>query len=141
MAARTESTGRTQVLRFVLRTGHEPGAKKIKGGSSMSKARKLRVAIIGAGASGIMSVIKMREAGIDDITVFEKAASLGGTWRDNRYPGLSCDVPSHLYRYSFEPNPEWSHVCSPGPEILSYLKQVVEKHDVARHIRFSSEVT
>lgn len=107
----------------------------------MSTARKLRVAIIGAGASGIMSVIKMREAGIDDITVFEKAASLGGTWRDNRYPGLSCDVPSHLYRYSFEPNPEWSHVCSPGPEILSYLKQVVEKHDVARHIRFSSEVT
>lgn len=103
--------------------------------------RKLRVAIIGAGASGIMALIKMREAGYDDVTVFEKAADLGGTWRDNRYPGLTCDVPSHLYRYSFEPNPDWSHVCSPGPEILAYFKGVVEKHQVGRFIQYSSEVT
>ena len=107
----------------------------------MSAKRDIRAAIIGAGASGIMAVIKMREAGIHDVTVFEKAADLGGTWRDNRYPGLSCDVPSHLYRYSFEPNPDWSRVCSPGPEILGYLKKVVEKYDVARSIKFSNEVT
>jgi cyclohexanone monooxygenase len=88
-----------------------------------------------------MSVIKLREAGIHDVTVFEKAAELGGTWRDNRYPGLSCDVPSHLYRFSFEPNPDWSHVCSPGPEILDYLKKVADKYDVRRSIKFSNEVT
>lgn len=103
--------------------------------------RKLRIAVIGAGASGILAVIRMRAAGIDDVTVFEKASSLGGTWRDNRYPGLTCDVPSHLYRYSFEPNPDWTHVCSPGPEILAYLKSVAAKHDVERSIKFDNEVT
>lgn len=100
-----------------------------------------RVAIIGAGASGILATIKLREAGVGDVTVFEKAGDLGGTWRDNRYPGLTCDVPSHLYRYEFEPNPDWSHVCSPGPEILAYLRRVADKHGVERHIRYNSEVT
>ena len=103
--------------------------------------RKLRIAIIGGGAGGIMSVIKLREAGIDDVTVFEKAGDIGGTWRDNSYPGLTCDVPSHLYRYSFEPNPDWTHVCSPGPEILAYLKRVAEKYDVMKDVRLDSEVT
>ena len=107
----------------------------------MSAPRKLRVAIIGAGASGLLALIKMREAGIDDVTVFEKASELGGTWRDNRYPGLTCDVPSHLYRYSFEPNPNWSHVCSPGPEILAYFKGVAEKYQLNEFIQYSSEVT
>ena len=107
----------------------------------MPGRRRLRIAVIGAGASGILAVIKMRAAGVDDVTVFEKASDLGGTWRDNRYPGLTCDVPSHLYRYSFEPNPDWTHVCSPGPEILAYLKGVAAKHDVERCIEFDSEVT
>lgn len=107
----------------------------------MATERALRVAIIGAGASGMMALIKMREAGLDDVTIFEKADDLGGTWRDNRYPGLVCDVPSHLYRYSFEPNPDWSHVCSPGPEILAYLRRVADKYDVRRAIRFGHEVT
>lgn len=106
----------------------------------MTKARQLRIAVIGAGASGLMSLIKLREAGITDVTIFEKAASLGGTWRDNRYPGLSCDVPSLAYRYSFEPNSEWSHVCAPGPEILGYLKNVARKHDLERDIRYGREV-
>ena len=107
----------------------------------MSEPRKLRVAIIGAGASGILALIKMREAGIHDVTVFEKADELGGTWRDNRYPGLTCDVPSHLYRYSFEPNPDWSHVCSPGPEILAYFKGVAEKYGLSEFIKYANEVT
>jgi cyclohexanone monooxygenase len=106
----------------------------------MAEARQLRIAVIGAGASGLMSLIKLREAGITDVTVFEKAASLGGTWRDNRYPGLSCDVPSLAYRYSFEPNSEWSHVCAPGPEILGYLKNVARKYDLERDIRYGREV-
>jgi cyclohexanone monooxygenase len=70
----------------------------------MAKARTLRVAVIGAGASGIVTAIKLRELGISDIAIFEKATDLGGTWRDNTYPGLACDVPSHLYRYSFAPS-------------------------------------
>lgn len=107
----------------------------------MSNNRALKVAVIGAGASGIMSCIKLREAGIEDVTIFEKAEDLGGTWRDNRYPGLACDVPSHLYRYSFEANPEWSHTYSPGAEILAYFRGVAEKYGVTGFIRFGNEVT
>lgn len=102
--------------------------------------RKLRIAIIGAGASGIMAAIKLRAMGQDDIEIFEKAADMGGTWRDNRYPGVACDVPSHLYRYSFEPNAEWSRTCSPGDEIWAYLRGVYERHGIAPHVRFGAEV-
>ena len=77
----------------------------------------MRFAIIGAGMSGILSAIKLREAGYTDFTIYEKAESIGGTWRENTYPGIACDVPSHLYSYSFEPNPQWSHRFSPGAEI------------------------
>lgn len=103
--------------------------------------RKLRIAVVGAGASGMMALIKLREAGIDDVTIYEKADELGGTWRDNRYPGVTCDVPSHGYRYSFEPNAEWSRVCAPGSEILDYLKAVAAKHDVERSVHYGEEVT
>jgi len=106
----------------------------------MAHDRKLRIAVIGAGASGIMALIKLREAGIGDVTVFEKADTLGGTWRDNRYPGVTCDVPSHGYRYSFEPNAEWSRVCAPGAEILDYLKEVARKHNAEASIRYGHEV-
>tara|TARA_R110000824_G_scaffold399843_1_gene605939 strand:- start:26713 stop:28167 length:1455 start_codon:yes stop_codon:yes gene_type:complete len=106
----------------------------------MSDTRNLKIAIIGAGASGMMALIKLRDAGISDVTIFEKADSLGGTWRDNRYPGITCDVPSMAYRYSFAPNAEWSHVCAPGPEILDYLKRVAAEHDLERDIRYGHEV-
>ena len=81
----------------------------------------LRFAIIGAGMAGILAAIKLTEAGFDDFTVYEKADTLGGTWRENTYPGSSCDVPSHLYSYSFSLTPEWSHRFSPGrrdPRVL-----------------------
>jgi len=103
-------------------------------------SKKLRIAVIGAGASGMMALIKLREAGLTDVTIFEKALSLGGTWRDNRYPGITCDVPSLAYRYSFAPNAEWSHVCAPGPEILDYLKDIAARHDLERDIRYDTEV-
>ncbi|WP_315837665.1 NAD(P)/FAD-dependent oxidoreductase [Bradyrhizobium prioriisuperbiae] len=106
----------------------------------MTKVRKLRVAIIGAGVSGIAAAIKMRKIGIDDVVLFEKARDLGGTWRDNSYPGLQCDVPSHLYRFSFAPNPDWSHFFSPGSEIHAYLKNVARDHDVIPLIRYGQEV-
>jgi len=102
--------------------------------------RRLRIAVIGAGMSGILCGIKLREAGLGDIVIYEKADRIGGTWRENRYPGLSCDVPSHSYTYSFEPNPEWSHLFSPGPEIQAYFEGVVAKYDVATLIRFNSPI-
>ena len=105
------------------------------------QGRPPRIAIIGAGMSGIGAVIKLRKAGYTDLTVYEKADEVGGTWRDNHYPGLSCDVPSYWYSYSFEPNPDWSYRFSYGPEILDYLKKVVKKYDVMRVIRFGSPVT
>ncbi len=77
----------------------------------------LRFIILGAGMSGILSAIKLQEAGLDNFAIYEKADRLGGTWRENTYPGLACDVPSHLYSYSFAPNPDWSHRFSPGAEI------------------------
>lgn len=99
-----------------------------------------RVVIVGAGMSGILAAIRFREAGYD-VAVFEKADDVGGTWRDNRYPGLSCDVPSHLYSYSFEMNPNWSAMFASGPEIFAYFSAVADKYDVRSLIRFGSEVT
>ena len=74
----------------------------------------MRVAIFGAGASAIAAAYYLQQAGISDITIFEKAVEPGGTWRDNRYPGVACDVPSHLYRFSFAPNAEWTHHWNGG---------------------------
>jgi cation diffusion facilitator CzcD-associated flavoprotein CzcO len=96
--------------------------------------------VIGAGASGLMAVIRLRAAGFDDVVAFEKASTLGGTWRDNRYPGVACDVPSLAYRYSFAPHADWSHAMAPGAEILAYLQETAARHDVERVVRYDSEV-
>ncbi len=90
--------------------------------------------------AGILSAIKLREAGLDDFTVYEKADRLGGTWRENTYPGISCDVPSHLYCYSFALNPEWTHRYAPGSEIQEYFERVARDRDVEADIRFGDEV-
>jgi cation diffusion facilitator CzcD-associated flavoprotein CzcO/acetyl esterase/lipase len=99
------------------------------------------VAIIGAGFGGVGLGITLRKAGIDSFTIFEKADGIGGVWRDNTYPGLTCDIPSHLYSFSFEPNPDWSRTYSPQPEILDYLERCVAKHGLDRKIRLETEVT
>jgi len=109
--------------------------------NAAAAGRPLRFAIIGAGMSGILTAIRLQEAGLDDFTIYEKAGRLGGTWRDNRYPGLSCDVPSHLYSYSFALNPEWSRWFSPGAEIQAYFEGIAKTYDVERRIRFNAEVT
>ena len=90
--------------------------------------------------AGILSGIKLQEAGLTDFTIYEKADRFGGTWRENTYPGLACDVPSHLYSYSFAPNPEWSHRFSPGDEIQAYFERVAADHGLAEHARFGEGV-
>ncbi len=102
--------------------------------------RPLRFVIVGAGMAGILSAIKLQEAGYDSIVVYEKADRLGGTWRDNTYPGIACDIPSHLYRFSFAPNPDWTHTFAPGHEILAYLEDVASRFGVRDRIRLGEEV-
>ena len=105
-----------------------------------SGTRDLRFAVIGAGMAGILSAIKLTEAGYDDFTVYEKGDRVGGTWRENTYPGLSCDVPSHLYSFSFALNPDWTHLFSPGAEIEEYFERVAREHHVLPRVRFNDEV-
>jgi cation diffusion facilitator CzcD-associated flavoprotein CzcO/acetyl esterase/lipase len=99
------------------------------------------IAIIGAGFGGIGLGMTLKRAGIDTFTIFEKAGGIGGVWRDNTYPGATCDVPSHLYSFSFEPNPDWTRVYSPQPEILDYLERCVEKYGFRPNLRLGAEVT
>jgi cation diffusion facilitator CzcD-associated flavoprotein CzcO len=101
----------------------------------------VRFAIVGAGMAGILAAIKLEEAGFSDVVVYEKADRLGGTWRENTYPGIACDVPSHLYSYSFAPNPGWSRHYAPGAEIEAYLEGVATERGVVGRVRFGAEVT
>src|ERR1044072_6826798 len=98
-----------------------------------------RIAIIGAGLGGLCMAIQLERAGIGSYTVFEKADGLGGTWRDNSYPGAGCDIPSHLYSYSFEKYASWTRRYPEQPEILEYLEHGADKYDVRRKIRFATE--
>ncbi|MGH0030948.1 MAG: flavin-containing monooxygenase [Myxococcota bacterium] len=109
--------------------------------NSASEPRALRVVIVGAGMAGVLAAIRLRQAGLCDFVLYEKADRVGGTWRENTYPGIACDVPSHFYSYSFEPNPEWSRRFSAGAEIQAYFEDVARRHDVVRRIRFGEEVT
>ncbi len=102
--------------------------------------RDMRIVVMGAGMSGILSGIKLREAGYTNVVIYEKADRIGGTWRENTYPGLTCDVPSHAYTYSFEPNPDWSRHLPPGSEIQEYFEQVVSKYRLEEMIRFNQEI-
>ena len=96
--------------------------------------------IIGTGFSGICMGIKLKEAGIHDFIILEKASEVGGTWRENTYPGAECDIPSALYSYSFEHYPFWEYKWSHQPQILSYLKHCAEKYGLNPHIRFNQEM-
>src|SRR5687767_15066654 len=94
------------------------------------------VVIVGTGFSGIGAAIKLKEAGIEDFIVIEKSDAVAGTWRENTYPGCACDVPSHMYSFSFEQNPDWSEMYAPQPEIREYLERVTDKYGVRPHLRF-----
>jgi cation diffusion facilitator CzcD-associated flavoprotein CzcO len=98
------------------------------------------IAIIGSGFAGLGTAIQLKREGIDDFVVLERAERVGGTWRDNSYPGCACDVESHLYSFSFAPNPDWSRSYSPQPEIQAYLEDCARRFGVLPHIRFGHEV-
>ena len=99
-----------------------------------------RIAIIGTGFAGLGMAIRLKQEGIDDFVVLEKADDVGGTWRENTYPGVQCDVPSHLYSFSFAPNPNWSRTFPLGDEIWDYLRECAHRYGVMPHIRFGEEV-
>ncbi|MCW2599212.1 MAG: pyridine nucleotide-disulfide oxidoreductase family protein [Frankiales bacterium] len=98
------------------------------------------VAIIGSGFAGLGTAIALKRAGRNDFVVLERAQDVGGTWRDNSYPGCACDVPSHLYSFSFAPNPSWSRSFSPQPEIHAYLQRTAREFGVQPHLRLGAEV-
>jgi cation diffusion facilitator CzcD-associated flavoprotein CzcO len=101
----------------------------------------LDVLVIGTGFAGVCVGIKLLEKGITNFRIYEKSQGIGGTWYDNTYPGAACDVPSHFYGYSFEPNPNWSRVYSPQAEIQEYIERCVDKHGLRRHIVHDMRVT
>src|SRR4051794_41275096 len=103
-------------------------------------ARKVDIAIIGSGFSGLGMAIKLKEAGFDDLVLFERGGDVGGTWWFNTYPGCQCDIPSHLYSFSFALNPDWSRTYSKQAEIQRYLRDVAQRFDVVRHVQLNTTV-
>ncbi|MFM8703017.1 MAG: flavin-containing monooxygenase [Planctomycetia bacterium] len=100
-----------------------------------------RIAILGAGFGGMGMAIRLLASGRRDVMILEKAAGVGGTWRDNTYPGCGCDIASHLYSFSFEQDPGWSRTYAMQPEILRYLERIATKHGLMERIRFNTEIT
>src|ERR1700730_5085097 len=111
--------------------GHDNGAWR----------RPRSIAVVGGGFGGVGAAVMLHRDGYDDVTVFERGERLGGVWNHNTYPGAACDVPSHLYEFSFEQNPRWSRRYAPQAEIQSYLEDVARRHGVLERIRTSTEVT
>jgi cation diffusion facilitator CzcD-associated flavoprotein CzcO len=103
-------------------------------------ADRHEIVIVGAGFSGLGMAIELRRAGVEDFVVLERASDLGGTWRDNTYPGCACDIPSVLYSWSKEQNPSWSSAFAGQAEIYDYMREVVSRHDLDRHLRYDHEM-
>src|SRR4051794_28026625 len=109
-------------------------------GNGSAPAQHFDVLVVGAGFAGIGAAIKLEENGFTDFAVLEKSDRLGGTWRDNTYPGCSCDVPSPVYSFSFAPNPGWSRVYAEQEEIQDYLEKTADEYGVTPRIQFGAEV-
>jgi cation diffusion facilitator CzcD-associated flavoprotein CzcO len=109
--------------------------------SEQRDACRVRIAVIGAGHSGLCMGMRLKQAGLHDFVILEKAATLGGTWRDNTYPGASCDAPSFLYSFSFAQKTDWSRRFAWQSELLAYSTELAVKHGLLSHCRFNAEVT
>ncbi len=108
--------------------------------AALRRGRQPRVAIIGAGFGGLAAAVALRRIGVDDIFIIERGDGVGGTWRQNTYPGAACDIQSHLYSFSFAPNRNWSRTYAHQPEILAYLESVAETFDLNRHLLTDTRV-
>jgi cation diffusion facilitator CzcD-associated flavoprotein CzcO len=107
----------------------------------VDEGRNVRVIIVGAGVSGIALYLRLLQyVPTARVTLLEKNPECGGTWYENRYPGVACDIPSHVYQYTFEPNTQWSKYFSPGEEILSYVQGVTQKYKIDQKIKFNTKV-
>ncbi|HWW91224.1 MAG TPA: NAD(P)/FAD-dependent oxidoreductase [Solirubrobacteraceae bacterium] len=111
------------------------------GQSNGAWRRPRAIAVVGGGFGGVGAAVMLRRAGYEDVTVFERGERVGGVWNNNTYPGAACDVPSHLYEFSFDPNPRWSRRYAPQAEIQAYLEDVARRHGVLDRIRTGTEVT
>src|SRR5262245_24757838 len=107
---------------------------------TMNDSRLYKCIIVGSGFSGICLAIKLKQSGVDDFLILEIATELGGTWRDNHYPGAECDVPSALYSFSFETKTDWYYQWSEQPQILEYIRNTARTHRIVEHIRFGREL-
>src|ERR1700754_2040867 len=116
----------------------EPPLEK---GASVRISGDPRVIIVGSGIGGLTMAFNLRRAGVRNIEIYEKGDDVGGTWRDNRYPGVACDIPSHLYTLTFFRNPGWTQLNAPGAEIHAYLRRLAKRFDLYRHVRFGKEIT
>lgn len=106
----------------------------------MNGAKEPRIIIMGAGMSGILMGINLLKAGLTNFSIYEKRHTIGGTWRENTYPGIACDIPSYFYTYSFEPNPNWTRRFPPGSEVQAYFERVFDKYQLASHTTFNEEI-
>jgi cation diffusion facilitator CzcD-associated flavoprotein CzcO len=109
--------------------------------AAASGARDVKIAVIGSGFAGLGMAIQLKRRGEPDFVVLERADEVGGTWRDNHYPGAACDVQSNLYSFSYAPNPDWPRSYSEQPEIQAYLESIADRYDVRRHCVFGADVT
>ncbi len=128
----------TSILEPAKDGGARTGTEERPGGGGPT--RHLRVAVIGTGFSGLGTAIRLLQSGIDDFLVFERADEVGGTWRDNSYPGCACDVMSHLYSFSFARNPNWKSTFASRDELYAYLRDTADRFGVRPHIRFGHEL-
>lgn len=115
-------------------------AREAAGNAIIGSRMNPRVVIAGAGMSGMVMAISLLEAGFNDITIYEKADRIGGTWRENTYPGLACDVPAHMYTYSFAPNPDWNNRFAEGWQIQQYFERICAEKGLEKYIQFNAEI-
>lgn len=123
-----------------LSNDYRPTASVGESSSDNSPHRRVHIAILGTGFSGLGIAIRLKQQGQEDFVVIEKSTDIGGTWRDNTYPGCACDIPSHLYSFSFALNPNWSRMYSPQPEIQDYLRSCAKRYGILPHIQWNSEL-
>ncbi len=143
--ARSAATVPAGALRPIGRTGYGGRGERDRAARTRAAiaagAPSPRIAILGAGAAGLCMAIRLRDAGIDSFTIYEKSGGVGGTWRDNTYPGAACDVPSHLYSFSFSSKRDWTRKFARQPEILEYFESLVDRFELGPHLQLGVEVT